>query len=312
MTESNNQGSEHTIQRFQPHQFEAALAYFNEHGYCVFSKAFDIALGKAFWDDVEYQIAHNEQLSYSLYGKVYQGPNTPPDGKKLPRIIDIESHSELARQLILISPIAQFLHALYGCPATCMQTLTYKFSSEQRAHSDKVLVSPPYVGPYDRETLAASWLALEASSEANGALIIYPGSHKLPKRSLFDGFDDSYLAYTNWLDSWLQENGFKGVTFRAEPGDILFWHGDFIHAGGAIQSPSETPPTRHSLVCHYARIPENQASLDASWTRVKLPGGSYYQLLSAVSEEKPAPMPASLMQRLKARVVSLMGKSKGT
>lgn len=310
MTESSNQGSEHIIRRFHPEQIDEALAYFNEHGYCVFSKAFDLALGDAFWADVEHQIAHNEQLSYSLYGKIYQGPNTPPDGKKLPRIIDIESHSELARQLILISPIAKFLHALYGYPATCMQTLTYKFSSEQRAHSDKVLVSPPYVGPYDRDTLAASWLALEASSEANGALIIYPGSHKLSKRSLFDGFEDSYEAYTNWLETWLQENGFKGVTFRAEPGDILFWHGDFIHAGGAIQSPSDTPPTRHSLVCHYARIPLEQPSLDSGWTRVKLPGGSYYQLASGTAAKTSSP--ASLMHRIKSRLASLVRSSIGT
>lgn len=305
MAEQNNQGDEHVIQRFQPQQTDAALAYFNEHGYCVFSNAFDLALGNAFWADVEHQIAHNEQLSYSLYGKIYQGTNTPPDGKKLPRIIDIESHSKLARDLILTTPIAKFLNALYGCPGTCLQTLTYKFSSEQRAHSDKVLVSPPYIGPYDRETLAASWLALEASSEANGALIIYPGSHKLPKRGLFDGFEESYAAYTNWLDTWLQENGFKAVTFRAEPGDILFWHGDFIHAGGAIQSPSDTPPTRKSLVCHYASIPAEQASLDAGWTRVSISGGTYYQRVKQTAEQTPR----SLMQRIKSRMASLMQKS---
>ena len=183
--------------------------------------------------------------------------------------------------------------------------LPSELSSEQRAHSDKVLVSPPYIGPYDRETLAASWLALEASSEANGALIIYPGSHKLPKRGLFDGFEESYAAYTNWLDTWLQENGFKAVTFRAEPGDILFWHGDFIHAGGAIQSPSDTPPTRKSLVCHYASIPAEQASLDAGWTRVSISGGTYYQRVKQTAEQTPR----SLMQRIKSRMASLMQKS---
>jgi ectoine hydroxylase-related dioxygenase (phytanoyl-CoA dioxygenase family) len=77
---------------------------------------------------------------------------------------------------MLAPVITRFLTRWYkGRRPTCLQTLTYKFSSEQGAHSDKKLVDPPQAYDYDRETLVASWFALEPSSLKNGALIIYPG-----------------------------------------------------------------------------------------------------------------------------------------
>lgn len=270
----------HVLLRFATDDLIAAKRYFEEFGYVVVRDAFPADLGRAFWEDVERQIAHNEKLTFSVYGKLYQGSQAPLEGKRLPRIIDIESHSATARELLLCPSVARFLEQLYGTLPTCLQTLTYKYSSEQGAHSDKTLVTPPCAHDYARESLAAAWFALEAADDRNGALVIYPGSHKLPKRGFFDGFGEDYGAYTRWLYEWLDNNGFIAMNYEARPGEVLFWHGDFVHAGGKILSPQDPPPTRKSLVCHYARIEAARPSLDPNWVRLRLKGGSYFHKAS--------------------------------
>lgn len=267
----------HVVQRFQADQITDAICFFEEHGYVIIEKSINKEMLFKFWEDVENQINTNQKLTYSLHGKIYEGSDAPSDGKKLPRIIDIESHSAISRDLLLAPVISNFFTALHGYQPTCLQTLTYKYSSEQHAHSDKSLVNPPCAHDYNRETLTASWIALEPADENNGALVIYPGSHKLPKRGFFDGFDNDYGAYTTWLYGWLAENGFTPSVFTAQPGDILFWHGDFVHAGGPIKSQYPITPTRKSLVCHYARIDISIPSRDPKWSRVAIPGGSYFQ-----------------------------------
>lgn len=274
-----------TIGRFAPNDIKAARAYFEEHGYVVLSRAVPVARLEAFWAGVERLIA-SDKLTYSVHGQIYTGADVPMEGRRLPRIIDIESHLPEARELMLCEPIDRFLRAWYGAAPTCLQTLTYKYSSEQGAHSDKSLVGPPAAWDYDRETLAASWIAVEASDERNGALIVYPGSHKEAKRPLQDFAD--YQAYNDYVHAWLEERNIRPVVFRAEAGDILFWHADFFHAGGPITDPSDPAPTRRSLVCHYARLAPDTPSRVPEWRRA--PAGprrlfgeraSYFQKVSA-------------------------------
>lgn len=267
----------HQIQKFATWAVAEALPYFHQHGYVVFEDAFSAAEGDAFWADTEQQIAHNSKLTYSLYGQLYEGLDVPLEGRKLPRIIDLESHSAHARDLALAPTIVQFLRALYGGPPTCLQTLTYKYSSEQAAHSDLTLVAPPYAHDYDRGSLAASWLALEPSGDSNGALVIYPGSHKLAKRGFYDGFDNDYGRYVRYLEDLMASHGLQAQSFHARRGDVLFWHGDFVHAGGAIRAAADPVPTRKSLVCHYTAMPADVPSRDPVWVKRMHRGGAYFQ-----------------------------------
>jgi ectoine hydroxylase-related dioxygenase (phytanoyl-CoA dioxygenase family) len=212
-----------------------------------------------------------------MYGQIYTGTSVPLDGKKLPRIIDIESHVADAGRLMLAPVICKFLQRWYkGVAPTCLQTLTYKYSSEQGAHSDKLLVSPPQAYDYDRESLVASWFALEPSSRRNGALIIYPGSHRVPKPDLSWELENDYGAYARALDVLCRGHGCEPEVFEANAGDLLFWHGDLVHAGGPITSPEPEPPTRKSLVCHYAALAPDKESLDPAQLRVRYRGGSYF------------------------------------
>jgi ectoine hydroxylase-related dioxygenase (phytanoyl-CoA dioxygenase family) len=265
------------MRKFKSHQISEAIEYFDRFGYVVFQSAIPKRLMHNFWDGVEASISKNDHLTYTMYGQIYTGTTVPLDGKKLPRIIDIESHVAEAGRLMLAPVVCKFLQRWYkGVAPTCLQTLTYKYSSEQGAHSDKLLVAPPQAYDYDRETLVASWFALEASSRRNGALVIYPGSHRVPKPDLAWELENDYAAYARALDTLCRENGCEPEVFEADPGDVLFWHGDLVHAGGAITSQDPEPPTRKSLVCHYAALPQATPSRDPAQLRVGYGRGYYF------------------------------------
>lgn len=253
-------------------------AYFEEHGYVIFENAVAHELIDAFWADVERQMRDNPALTFFVFDKIFtnaERPNVPEaKGSTVLRIIDIELHSTIAPQLMLHPLCSEFLKEVYGgVLPTCLQTLTYEHSSQQAAHSDKYLVSPPTVGPfYDRETLAASWIACEDANEENGALIIYPGSHKLPKKRLGEDIAE-YGAYVAHLIQLCADVGIEPKTFTAKKGDVLFWHGDFVHAGGPILNRTRT---RKSLVSHYARVPATHAFEGNTRERKHADGGSYF------------------------------------
>lgn len=264
------------IRRFEPNELADAHAYFRAEGFVVFRNAFALEVAERFWNALESGIAGGMPLTFSQYGNLYTNPEVPEGVRGLPRIIDVEDHLEIAHQLMLCETVRAFLEEAYGAPPTCLQTLTYKYSSEQGAHSDKTLVSPPCAPNYDRETLTAAWFALQPSNRANGALVVYPGSHRVPKRGFTEGFSD-YGVYTAYLEELCITHGCLPTVFTANAGDLLFWASDFVHAGGAIEAEGPELPTRRSLVCHYARLPGWQPSLDKRYIRQPLADASFFR-----------------------------------
>lgn len=278
-------------QKYGANEIQQAIEHFAERGYVIFKAAISTAVGESFWSAVEENITNNVNLQFHSDGKPCKQVNLSEDLRlRLPRIIDIQGHVPLALHLMFCDPISGFLGALYGTKPTCLQTLTYKFSSEQGAHSDLHLVSPPYAGAFDRTTLVAVWIAFEAAGERNGALVIYPGSHKLPKKRLDLDFKNDYGAYMKYLDTLCEQSGCPPEAYEAEAGEMLFWHGDFVHAGGPIP-PQLSRPTRRSMVCHYAVVPSEQSSLTPDWIRMKTFNGSYYVPSSCIVRGQPVRNP---------------------
>lgn len=264
----------HEIVKFDVRAIGPACRYFRRHGYVVFENAFDLSKGDAFWAALEAALRAGAPLSFSHYGKIHVNPDVPLEGFKLPRIIDAEQHLESGRDLALAPIATRFLHALHGRRPTCLQTLTYKYSSEQSAHSDRSLVDPPQAEDYDRDTLAACWFALEAADAGNGALVIYPGSHEVPTRAITDGFGDSYREFSRHCAEASMAAGCQPVMFEAKAGDVLFWHGNLVHAGGPIRD-RERQPTRRSFVCHYASLGRWKKT-HPDWRRVRHGEGWYF------------------------------------
>lgn len=256
--------------------YSDAVRKFSESGYVVFRSAISDQQVTEFWSDVEQNLDTNPALTFALHGEILK--NRDIAGKLIRndtvlRIIDIEDHSERARNLMLHSAISEFLTAYYEMPPTAIQTLTYKYSSQQGAHSDMHLVSPPTVGAsYSRESLAAAWCACEKANEENGALIIYPGSHRFLKKPL-SHFDNNYGNWVEYLDRFCRSKGCHPEVFQAEKGDVLIWHGDLVHAGGRISKPGST---RKSLVVHYCRLAEEAESPSPGLKRMKHENGWYF------------------------------------
>jgi phytanoyl-CoA hydroxylase len=119
----------------------------------------------------------------------------------------------------------------------CIMTKYPGYSSATLWHQDIRYWS------FDRAELISTWLALGAEIEANGALSVIPGSHRLElDRGRFDA--DLFLR----LD--LEENlelVDRAVIVELEPGDVLFFHCRLFHAAGA----NRTAEVKLSLVSTY-------------------------------------------------------------
>ncbi len=226
--------------------------------HCIATETLDV-----FWGDVEHQISANKELTLTIYGRVFKNSEAQGDllqNNQVLRIIDIEDHSSFALDLMFSEPIANFLHSYLDDPPTAIQTLTYKYGSQQGAHSDLHLVSPPTVGAYyERESLCAAWIACEDVDDFNGPLVIYPGSHRILKKTL-RSFENDYGAWVRYLDTLCREHGCFPEPFYARKGDVLLWHGDLVHGGAEIK---DFDRTRRSFVVHYARVPDNTPLLNS-------------------------------------------------
>jgi ectoine hydroxylase-related dioxygenase (phytanoyl-CoA dioxygenase family) len=227
---------------------------FERDGYIILKSTIDHQTLDEFWGEFVRLREHDPLMMFAEYGTHYLGHELEAARRSDLRVINLQSRSPRARRLASHPVISAALEEIFGDDMCCIQTLAYSKSSQQGAHSDYYLVSPPYVGPYDRDTLCAAWIACEDSDEENGALVIYPGSHKLKKATLTECNND-YRAYVKALQDACVNSGIEPKVFRAKKGEVLIWHGDFVHAGGIPKDPLRT---RASYVCHYAAVPKSR------------------------------------------------------
>lgn len=249
-------------------------ADFERDGYVVFERAIAEDLIARFWSEVERELDNNPRLRLSVGSRVFENRERGRgDINALNwRVIDIERYAPSAMALALHPTATAFLRALYGAAPTCIQTLTFARGSEQSPHADKFLVTPGTVGfGYDRDSLVASWIACEPSDEANGALVLYPGSHKIERERPEEGAAAS--KYSRYLAGLCAQRDIAPTPFYAATGDLLFWHADLVHAGGAI---ADRARTRRSLVSHYANVSRFRRIPEKGRKRKTFGGGRYF------------------------------------
>lgn len=226
------------------------INYFQENGYVIFKNLFPLDVIDNFWNEFEI-VRDNDPLLLFWDGiEIIKGYQIEKSRKQFLRTVNLLSRMPEARKLSVKSEIMNFINTFYNQKLSCIQSLAFSKSSKQSAHSDKFLVSPEYIGDYNRNTLCAAWIACENSDESNGALEIYPGSHLIEGKPQLANFGDEYQSYSNALIDYVQKNGCEKDVFKADKGDVLLWHGDFVHAGGLPQNKDKT---RFSYVCHYAQ-----------------------------------------------------------
>ena len=148
--------------------------------------------------------------------------------------------------------VLRWLSLIFEVPARPAQTLTYVFGSEQGAHQDTI-----HLTPFPAGYMCGVWTALEDVRPDSGELVLYPGSHRLP-RVYMDGSGCAKVTGDDWSEfgrrivpRWerlIADAGLEGVAHRPRRGEVLVWHENLMHGGSRRTDRSLT---RRSVVGHY-------------------------------------------------------------
>jgi len=148
--------------------------------------------------------------------------------------------------------IREFLGRLYGVEMVPCQTLSYRYGSQQAVHSDFV-----HLTAFPENLMCGVWIALEDVRAGSGELLVYSGTHKLPRLTTQDigGIKVANADYgalgKAMQDKWegfLASGGFEPTPMHVRKGSLIVWDGNLLHAGSARRDPSLT---RKSIVLHY-------------------------------------------------------------
>lgn len=161
---------------------------------------------------------------------------------RYPAIHDLWSHPRVLRMLELI----------YGAPAIPVQSLTYVFGSQQEYHQDTI-----HLTPFPAGYMCGVWTALEDVRPGSGELVVYPGSHRLPrvytstvggKKVPEAGYDDLSALVLPVLSGFIQDHRLGPLYYRPKAGQVLIWHENLLH-GGTPRDDAQA--SRRSIVGHY-------------------------------------------------------------
>ncbi|MCB1669691.1 MAG: phytanoyl-CoA dioxygenase family protein [Gammaproteobacteria bacterium] len=206
-------------------------AEFHERGYLVVDFGFD--------PDLLEQV--REKVNPLYPAEFHQ------DHTRGTRVQDAWLQVDEVRQMAVDSRVLEALQQLYGRRPLPFQTLNFPVGTSQLAHSDTIHFNSRPSG-----FMAGVWIALEDMDENNGALIYYPGSHKLPEYSMQDfglgtGYGH-YKAYEQAIQRIIAEQGLQPEYGIIRKGEALIWHANLLHGGSTRRDPNRS---RHSQVVHY-------------------------------------------------------------
>ena len=133
------------------------------------------------------------------------------------------------------------------------QTLNFIHGSQQDVHQDVI-----HLTPFPAGFMCGVWVALEDIHPESGPLIVYPGSHRLPRLYLRDVGAEKVRESSQWrefsaiytpkMKELIDQSGLQPVSYTPKAGSVLIWHENLAH-GGSRRSNDEL--TRKSMVSHY-------------------------------------------------------------
>ncbi len=172
----------------------------------------------------------------------------PADAREHPyKLNDLFLSQQKIRELVVGERLAPILgQLLNGFPMVC-NSLNFEYGSQQAYHFDTFYMPSP-----TPNKMVASWIALEDTTEDNGPLTYFPGSHKIRPYLFSKGTTHIVYkelpAFEEYINKEIEQRGLKAETFLAEKGDVFIWHSQLFHGGSPIKDKSKT---RKSLVTHY-------------------------------------------------------------
>jgi len=238
------------------------LEFWRKNGYVILEQSIATEWLNQLWSEVEELFEHNEKYQIKVQvdlpeytGRaVQEARNLPKDvlnGKHI-KLMDFHNSSVIAKKIMLHNNIVSFLEAVFDEKVVAMQSLLFKWGSQQPTHQDFA-----YVVSENPSHLAASWIALEDIHVDSGPLIYYPGSHTNKKFDFGNGIFYKHESehdpndFANYIEANCERLGQKRETLLIKKGDVLIWHAALAHGGDAIHNEALT---RKSFVSHYSSI----------------------------------------------------------
>jgi hypothetical protein len=231
---------------------------FMRDGFVVLPQAVAPSLIDTYLDEYEVAAASPGRLLVEVPAEGGRHPFTRERSLKHgSKVLDTAMLLSSGQHLCFAPDIAAFLETLFGEKALAFQTLHFEVGSTQAIHQDTAYVV------VDREplNLVASWLALEDVQPGSGELTYFIGGHRIAEHvyaggtskhwnSERDGHPD-HDAHLKYLHAEAERRGLEVGHFLPKKGDVLLWHADLPHGGGAVTKPGTT---RRSLVTHYCPL----------------------------------------------------------
>lgn len=169
-------------------------------------------------------------------------PSSEDPLKRYPRMIHMHRWDEVSLQWLIEPRLNAVMTSLLGSEPLAAQTMLYfkpPGARGQALHQDQYYLR---VKP---GTCIAAWMALDRCDEANGCLMVVPGTHDLPL--LCTESADTKKSFTDVTVP--VPNELPVVPAIMDPGDVLFFHGQLIHGS----YPNTTADRfRRALIGHYA------------------------------------------------------------
>lgn len=243
-----------------PYDLEEKMRFWKENGYVILNQVIPTAWLDQLWSEVEELIDHHEnyktlvRIDLPDYASnpvqpVSDVPKSVLNGPYI-KFTDFHDSSVIGKKIMLHKNIVTFLQAIFGDKVIGMQSLLFKYGSQQATHQDFA-----YVVSEIPSHLAAAWIALEDVHVDSGPLFYYPGSHTINKFNFGNGIffnDKSSLKpgdFATYLDETCRNAGLERKTLLIKKGDVLLWHAALAHGGDEIRNIALT---RKSFVCHYS------------------------------------------------------------
>jgi ectoine hydroxylase-related dioxygenase (phytanoyl-CoA dioxygenase family) len=166
------------------------------------------------------------------------------------RLHNLHLHYPAIRELWLHPTVLRMLRLIFDAPGRPCQSLTYVFGSQQEHHQDTI-----HLTSFPQGRMCGVWTALEDVQPDSGELVVFPGSHRLPRVYMKDagiakvGEDWSQFGATvtpMWTE--LLGDRFTREIYRPKAGTVLIWHENLMHAGAMRLDMSKS---RRSIVGHY-------------------------------------------------------------
>jgi ectoine hydroxylase-related dioxygenase (phytanoyl-CoA dioxygenase family) len=212
-------------------------AYFDEHGYVVVQGLFSQTEAQAFIDHYMYL---RKQRAYE---GDFSGVNIQSADplKQYPRMIHMHRWDEVSLRWLIDNRINQCLTTLTCREPYAVQTMLYfkpPGARGQALHQDNFyLRTKP-------GTCIAAWMALDACDEANGCMLVVPGSHRWQLLCTIKA--DTAVSFTDVTVPLPPNAEIRAVNMQ--PGDVLFFNGALVHGS----YPNSTADRfRRALIGHY-------------------------------------------------------------